>query len=143
VIQFCLMNKMENYINNLGKGGEKPKYTPDNIQELKDNEIIVFGSNKDGLHGGGLARVCYEKFGAEWGVGYGMTGKCFAINTMSGEKDIRKGLQDLIDTAKNKQDFTFYLTKIGTGIAGYTEDEIKEIVSEYHFPSNVIKPKDW
>lgn len=41
------------------------KYTPNKIVSLEDNEIFVFGSNLNGLHGGGAARVAYQKFGAQ------------------------------------------------------------------------------
>lgn len=34
--------------------------TPDHIRSLKDNEIFVFGSNLQGMHGGGAARVAVD-----------------------------------------------------------------------------------
>ena len=39
------------------------EYTPDRISELKENEIFVFGSNLAGAHGGGAARLAYNRFG--------------------------------------------------------------------------------
>ena len=42
-------------------------YTSDRISELKENEIFVFGSNLAGAHGGGAARLTYNRFGAVWG----------------------------------------------------------------------------
>ncbi len=68
---------------------EQTRITPDRITSLKDNEIFVFGSNKEGMHGGGAARIAYEDFGAEWGVGIGMTGQCYAIPTMDRSIDNR------------------------------------------------------
>ncbi len=67
---------------------EQNRITSDRITSLKDNEIFVFGSNKEGMHGGGAARIAYEDFGAEWGVGIGMTGQCYAIPTMDRSIDI-------------------------------------------------------
>lgn len=52
------------------------EFTPEFITTLKENEIFVFGSNIHGAHGGGAARFAYENFGAEWGVGEGLTGRC-------------------------------------------------------------------
>ena len=52
----------------------KTRFTPDFITELKENEIFVFGSNLEGMHGGGAARIAYEKFGAIWGQGVGLQG---------------------------------------------------------------------
>ena len=40
----------------------KSQFTPDFITELKENEIFVFGSNLEGMHGGGAARLAYDKF---------------------------------------------------------------------------------
>lgn len=51
------------------------EYTPDRITELKPNEVFVFGSNLAGAHGGGAARLAYERFGAIWGQGVGLQGK--------------------------------------------------------------------
>ena len=45
----------------------KKKLTPDNIQELTENQIFVFGSNMNGNHAGGAARLAVEKFGAVMG----------------------------------------------------------------------------
>ena len=57
-------------------------YTPDRISELKENEKFVFGSNLTGAHGGGAARLAYNRFGAVWGEGVGLHGKTYAIPTM-------------------------------------------------------------
>ena len=59
------------------------RITPDNIQTLKPNEIFVFGSNLSGIHGGGAARLAYEKFGAIYGQGVGLMGQSYAIPTKS------------------------------------------------------------
>ena len=37
-------------------------FTPEWITELKPNEIFVFGSNLEGMHGGGAAQVAMERF---------------------------------------------------------------------------------
>ena len=50
------------------------RYTPERITSLKENEIFVFGSNLAGAHGGGAARLAYERFGAVWGEGVGLHG---------------------------------------------------------------------
>ena len=60
------------------------EYTPDRISELEENEIFVFGSNLAGAHGGGAARLAYNRFGAVWGEGMGLHGQTYAIPTMQG-----------------------------------------------------------
>ena len=67
------------------------EFTSDFITELKPNEIFVFGSNIGGFHGGGAARVAHKRFGAEWGVGEGITGQCYALPTMEGGVDYIAG----------------------------------------------------
>ena len=42
----------------------KDKFTPNYIESLEDNEVFVFGSNLDGFHLGGAARIAKEYFGA-------------------------------------------------------------------------------
>ena len=56
-----------------------PKLAPDKIESLSMCEVFVFGSNLQGHHTGGAARYAYKHFGAEWGVGIGPTGQCYAI----------------------------------------------------------------
>ena len=60
------------------------EFTPERITELKPNEIFVFGSNLAGAHGGGAARLAYNRFGAVWGQGVGLQGQSYAIPTMQG-----------------------------------------------------------
>ena len=57
------------------------KFTPERIVSLAENEIFVFGSNLAGAHGGGSARIAYDKFGAVWGNGVGIQGQSYAIPT--------------------------------------------------------------
>lgn len=121
--------------------------TPDNITELKPNEIFVFGSNLNGYHSAGAARVAHIQFGAEWEIGEGLSGQTYAFPTL--ERDMQKrGLRALCNsrdrlfaTARALPGKTFLLTKVGCGIAGYTEDEIKPLFAD--MPDNVIKPKGW
>ena len=56
------------------------------ITTLQPNEIFVFGSNLSGMHGGGAARLAYQKFGAIWGQGVGLQGQSYGIPTMQGAR---------------------------------------------------------
>lgn len=58
--------------------------TSDRITALRPGEIFVFGSNLGGLHGGGAARLAWQRFGAVWGQGVGLQGQSYAIPTMQG-----------------------------------------------------------
>ena len=51
------------------------------ITELKSNQYFVFGSNPEGRHGKGAAKIAVKKFGAKYGKGKGLHGHSFAIVT--------------------------------------------------------------
>ena len=61
---------------------QKKRTTPEHITTLQPNEIFVFGSNLQGMHGGGAAYVAHRKFGAIWGQGVGLQGQSYGIPTM-------------------------------------------------------------
>lgn len=115
--------------------------------ELKENEIFVFGSNLNGNHYGGAAKQAHEQFGAEWGVGEGMTGQCYAFPTLNKEMEQRhhlaleESVRKLFHCAVENPEKTFLLTKVGCGIAGYGEQYMISLFRD--MPKNVIKPEDW
>ncbi len=120
------------------------RITPSFITSLKDGEVFVFGSNKEGMHGGGAARVAYEKFGAKWGEGIGMTGMCYAIPTMDGSIElIRKYVDDFTEYVRSHPELTFLVTRIGCGIAGWTDAEIAPLFREASKLANVTLPKSF
>ena len=120
------------------------EYTPEHISQLGPNEIFVFGSNLQGLHGGGAARYAYEHFGAEWGVGVGMTGQCYAIPTMQGGAEtIRPYVDAFIDFAQVHPQYKFLVTPIGCGIAGFTPRQIAPLFREAISVTNITLPKDF
>ena len=120
------------------------RVTPDFITELKEGEIFVFGSNKEGMHGGGAARIAYKEFGAIWGEGVGMTGRCYAIPTMDGSLDIiRKHVDDFTEYAAAHPELTFLVTRIGCGIAGWRDSEIAPLFGKASELGNVTLPEEF
>lgn len=120
------------------------KYTPEHISELKDNEIFVFGSNLAGAHGGGAARLAYERFGAVWGNGVGLQGQSYAIPTMQGGVEtIRPYVDAFILFAKEHKQFTFLVTRIGYGIAEFRDEDIAPLFKEAEDVANIILPKEF
>lgn len=118
--------------------------TPEFITRLAADEVFVFGSNLAGMHGGGAARMAYEHFGAEWGVGVGPTGQCYAIPTMQGGIDtIRPYVDEFIVYAKQHSDKRFLVTRIGCGIAGFTDEEIAPLFREALTIPNIALPQLW
>lgn len=104
---------------------ENPKIAADRIDILEEHEIFVFGSNLAGRHGGGAARAANMKFGAEWGVGVGLTGQSYAIPTMQGGVEtIKPYVDEFIRFAQENPGLKFLVTRIGCGIAGFKDEEI-------------------
>lgn len=122
----------------------KTRFTPDFITELKENEIFVFGSNLEGMHGGGAARLAYEKFGAIWGQGVGLQGQSYGIPTMHGGVEaIKPYVDEFIEFAKSHPELTFLVTRIGCGIAGFRDEEIAPLFKECIEMENVCLPKSF
>lgn len=120
------------------------KYTPDFITELGPKDIFVFGSNLAGAHGGGAARIARLKFGAKMGQGVGLQGHSYAIPTMQGGVEtIQPYVDEFIEFAKNHPELTFYVTKIGCGIAGFSETEIAPLFSKALGVENIRLPEDF
>ena len=120
------------------------RYTPENITKLEPNEIFVFGSNLAGRHGGGAARKAYNDFGAIWGQGVGLQGQCYAIPTMQGGVDtIKPYVDEFIRFARSNPELTFYVTRIGCGIAGFTNNEIAPLFYHSIDVKNIILPQDF
>lgn len=127
--------------NNNKKCDTTLRVTPDNICELAENEVFVFGSNLAGMHGGGAARAAVDKFGAIWGQGVGMQGQCYAIPTMHGGVEVIKPYVDeFIDFAKLHTELKFFVTRIGCGIAGFKDAEIAPMFVEAKDLENVYLP---
>ena len=114
------------------------------ITELRPGEIFVFGSNLEGAHGGGAALTAWRKFGAIWGQGVGLQGQSYGIPTMHGGVDaIRPYVDEFILFAKNHPELTFLVTRVGCGIAGFTNAQISPLFAGGHHLSNVILPEGW
>ena len=120
------------------------RITPEFIVQLDKKEIFVFGSNLAGMHGGGAAYIAHEKFGAEWGVGVGRTGQCYAIPTMQGGVEtIRPYVDEFIQYAQQHPDLIFLVTRIGCGIAGFTDQQIAPLFKLAKDFENVAFPAGW
>ncbi len=120
------------------------KYTPENITELEPDDIFVFGSNLEGMHLGGAARTAVEKFGAKMGQGVGIQGQSYAIPTMQGGVDtIKPYVDQFIDLAREWDQNTFYITRIGCGIAGFRDEEIAPLFRDALSLYNVRLPRRW
>lgn len=123
---------------------EQPRIASSRIDTLEKDEIFVFGSNLAGHHMGGAARVANNNFGAEWGVGVGLTGQCYAIPTMQGGVEtIKPYVDEFIEFAKAHSDLKFLVTRIGCGIAGFKDKDIAPLFKKAIPVCNIYLPQEF
>jgi hypothetical protein len=115
--------------------------TPELISALHPGEVFVFGSNAAGAHAGGAARFAVERFGAVWGVGEGIQGQSYAVPTMGSLGELVEAIDRLLAYAAAHPELTFLVTKLGTGIAGLTVEQVAPLFAGHG--DNVILPAEF
>ena len=123
------------------------------------NTIFVFGSNPEGRHGAGAAKIAREQFGAIYGQGEGLQGNAYALPT----KDLRvkknnslrsippeqiiESIKKLYETARqnpNKQFKIAYRNTDKASLNGYTGLEMIDMfLKAGSIPSNIVFSKEW
>ena len=120
------------------------RVTPPRIEQLQPNEIFVFGSNLGGYHDGGAARLALERFGAVYGQGIGLQGQSYAIPTMRlNIREIAGHVNDFIRFADNHPEMKFLVTRVGCGIAGFSDEEIAPLFAGAYSLPNVFLPAEF
>lgn len=112
--------------------------SPARIESLEPHQVFVFGSNAEGAHGGGAARLALDRFGAVWGQASGLQGQSYGIDTMSGLPTIAREAAVFLAYAAEHPQLEFLVTELGCGIAGFAPAQVAP-----HFrgvPANVLLP---
>lgn len=113
----------------------------------EDKPVFVFGSNVAGLHKAGAAQHAMLEHGAILGKGVGIQGNSYAIPTKDARLRplplflINLYVKDFLVYASNLPGKKFYVTRIGTGYAGYSDQEIAPMFMNH--PTNLILPEQW
>lgn len=113
----------------------------------EDRPIFVFGSNRQGRHGKGAAKYAKDHYGAVYGQAEGLQGHSYAIPTkmtpyLSLSLDqIKVHVDKFIEFATANPDKTFEVTRIGCGLAGYTDEDIAPMFRTA--PANCNLPEGW
>ena len=123
--------------------------TPNHIKELKENEIFVFGSNRQGRHGKGAALTARNKFGAIYGQSEGLQGQSYAIITKELRKEyqpvslgeIKLGVDTFIQFAKDNKHLTFYVVELGCNLAYFTVEEVAPLFKSAMKLRNIYLPQ--
>lgn len=109
--------------------------------------IFVFGSNLAGRHGKGAALYARQHHGAIYGQGNGPQGNSYAIPTKDYNirtlslHTIENYVREFKEYAKNHPEMIFQVTRIGCGLAGYTDSVISPMF--INAPTNCILPEEW
>ena len=125
-------------------------FTPNFIESLEQNEVFVFGSNLNGVHSGGASLKAFRSFGAEWGQAEGPQGQSYAISTdIRGEAVgnisdfLKKHISKFIAYAREHQEKTFFVTRVGCGSAGFDEEFMAQFFKDALELENVRLPKEF
>lgn len=109
--------------------------------------IFVFGSNEAGIHGAGAALFARQNRGAVYGKGighhgnsYGIPTKDFYVETLPLPK-IKVYVDQFLQYATQKPHLKFEVTRIGCGLAGYTDKDIAPMFKGA--PENCQLPEGW
>ena len=112
--------------------------------------VFVFGSNLAGIHGAGAAKEAALYWGAQRGVGEGFAGNSYALPTKDGRlntlplEKIKFYFDRFMAEVMTRPDILFLLTPIGTGLAGYTVQQIDEVTGVFsNPPRNLWFTGDW
>lgn len=120
------------------------------IALMPENGVFVFGSNSEGIHGSGAAKVAKEYFGAQQGVSEGLMGMSYAIVTKkdfrhkksSSLEEIQDGINRFYEFAKEHKNLAFYVTELGCHLAGYHYTDIAKLFKRFYEEElyNVVLP---
>lgn len=73
-----------------------------------------------------------------------MTGKCYAIPTMhGGVKAIKPYVDEFVDFARSHTEMKFLVTRVGCGIAGFTDEEMAPLFKGAIDLENVLLPRSF
>ena len=112
------------------------------INSLKKNQIFVFGSNPEGRHGKGTAKIAHDYYGAVYGKGRGLYGNSYALITTNLKKNFlekntnilyknygKRSIAKKQELSKAKEYFENlkkeYLVPVESAGAGLSEDDQK------------------
>lgn len=111
------------------------------------HKIFVYGSNEAGRNGKGSALHAKKYYGAKNGVGFGRMGNAYAIPTKGHDlKVLPPGIilsyvQFFLLYAENHPELEFFVVAIGTGLAGYSHEQIAPMFK--NATPNCELPPEW
>lgn len=119
------------------------------IEELNPNQIFVFGSNTQGRHGAGTAKLCLNKYGAIYGQASGLQGKSYGLVTTNlttykfpsrSPEEVLTEIKKFYKCAEENPELEFLVayTAEGYNLCGYSSKQLANLFSAISIPENVI-----
>ncbi len=119
------------------------RVTPEPIYDLNEGEIFVFGSNPQGFHSGGAAKLATERFGAVWGQGEGLQGRSYAIPSSCPFEQMAAAVHNFTIFAEQHPELRFLVTRVGCGIAGHNAYDVAPLFRNCIYLENVSLPAEF
>lgn len=115
--------------------------TPERIDNLRENEVFVFGAKPNGHHKSGAALFATEKFGAIEGKAEGMSGQSYAIPVHRHRTEIMaEAVSRFVEYARAHAELMFYVLPIGCGAAGMEVGVVAHMFKDAVELNNVYLP---
>ena len=121
-----------------------------------DKTVFVFGSNPEGRHGAGSAKVAVNKFGAIYGQGEGLQGQSYGLPTKDlrikgtrsiSESDIVQNIEKMYQVARSMPDKDFKIAyrngMYEKSLNGYTGGEMLRLFIANPVPNNIWFSNEW
>ena len=119
------------------------------IKDIPFGGILVFGSNTQGRHGLGSAKLALNEFDAVYGQARGLQGRSYAIVTKDltkkihpsiSEKEITDQIKELYEYARQNPSKEFYVAYrgIGSNLNSYSPTEMAGMFYDILTPDNII-----
>lgn len=99
------------------------------------------------MHGAGAAKYAHDHRGAQYGVGVGRTGQCYAIPTKDYNiqslklEEVKVFVDEFIQFAMNNPQYEFQVTCIGCGLAMLANSDIAPMFK--NAPDNCWFDTNW
>jgi len=108
-----------------------------NLSQFVEQAVFVFGSNRQGIHGAGVAWFASRYRGAQAGQGEGLHGTSYALPTKYTPYDtvpdfdlLRESVARFLDFAQARPWLSFMVTRVGCGLAGFTDAQVVTLFAQ-------------
>ena len=150
-----------------------PPFGPDKKFVGGHGNVFVFGSNLEGLHGGGAAAFAVKNCGAIMGEAFGLQpgigsdgSESYALPTLDVDwvetrdkktsklitlprfrtltiTELAYWVGEFYEWTEANTILNTFVTKIGCGIAGFTEKQVAPLFQRFMFNDSVTLPTGW